>query len=71
MNHIEHTDETIDQDLVIEYAENLIKEHKDALTLPTRKSAISSASITSQKLAQETAKKFYYETTRYLMELNE
>ena len=74
MNHIEQTDETIDQDLVIDYAEDLIKEHTitmvNAGNIPEA-IALHAAIVTSKRLAQETAKKFYYETTRYLMELNE
>jgi hypothetical protein len=76
MIYDEQDQEENDQDLVREYSENLIKEMKDYKettigTVMNRKQAIHAASITSKRLAKETAKKFYYEVTQYLMELNE
>lgn len=76
MIYDEQDQEENDQDLVREYSENLIKEMKDYKettigTVMNRKQAIHAASIASKRLAKETAKKFYYEVTQYLMELNE
>ena len=77
MIHKEQNQEETDQDLVREYAESLIKEIKGfdekvtvGSTLNTQQ-AIHAASITAKRLAKETAKKFYYQVTQYLMELNE
>jgi len=76
MIHDEQHQEENDQDLIREYSENLIKEMKDYEettigTVMNRKQAIHAASITARRLAKETAKKFYYQVTQYLMELNE
>jgi hypothetical protein len=77
MIHEEHNEEKVDQDLIIEYAEKLIMEMKGndpkliGSSVMNTKQAIYAASITARRLAQETAKKFYYEVTQYLMDLNE
>jgi len=76
MIHDEQHNEENDKDLIREYSENLIKEMKsyEETTIGSvmnRKQAIHAASITVKRLAQETAKKFYYEVTQYLMDLNE
>ena len=77
MIHEEHNEEKVDQDLIIEYAEKLIMEMKGndpeliGSSIMNKKQAIYAASITARRLAQETAKKFYYEVTQYLMDLNE
>tara|TARA_R110001599_G_scaffold140731_3_gene320953 strand:- start:2328 stop:2531 length:204 start_codon:yes stop_codon:yes gene_type:complete len=66
MIHSEYNEEETDQDLVREYAETLIKEIKDSTM--NRQQAIHAASITVQRLAKETAKKFYYQVMQYLMD---
>lgn len=77
MIHEEHNEEKVDQDIIIEYAEKLIIEMKSnnpkmiGSAVMNTKQAIHAASITAKRLAQETAKKFYYEVTQYLMDLNE
>lgn len=68
----QHQEET-DQDLIREYAENLIKEMKSYPettigSMMDRKQAIHAASITVKRLAKETAKKFYYQAAEYLMD---
>tara|TARA_R110001592_G_scaffold89211_1_gene262490 strand:- start:26 stop:250 length:225 start_codon:yes stop_codon:yes gene_type:complete len=73
MIHSEYNEEETDQDLVREYAESLIKEMKDfdETTIGStmnRQQAIHAASITVQRLAKVTAKKFYYQVTQYLMD---
>ncbi len=70
----EKTTEVIDRDLIIQFAEDLIKEMKGSdpeligSTIMDTKQSIHGASITAKKLAQVTGSKFYYEVTRYLME---
>tara|TARA_R110000851_G_scaffold100671_1_gene216332 strand:+ start:338 stop:541 length:204 start_codon:yes stop_codon:yes gene_type:complete len=64
----EKTTEVIDEDLIIQFAENLIKEMGN-FSVMGKKQAIHGASVASQKLAQVTGSKFYYEVTRYLMDL--
>ena len=77
MIYEEHNEEKVDQDIIIEYAEKLIMEMKSnnpkmiGSAVMNTKQAIHAASVTSKRLAQETAKKFYYEVTQYLMDLNE
>ena len=77
MIHEEHNEENVDQDLIIEYAEKLIIEMKNndpnmiGSAVMNTKQAVHAASVTAKRLAQETAKKFYYEVTQYLMNLNE
>jgi len=76
MIHDEQDQEENDQDLIREYSENLIKEMKSYKettigAVMNKKQAIHAASITAKRLAKETAKKFYYQVTQYLMELNE
>ena len=61
------------EELIREYAESLIKEMKDfdetiIDTKMNKKQAIHAASVTAKRLAKETAKKFYYQVTQYLME---
>lgn len=73
MIHSEYNEEEADQDLVREYAETLIKEMKsfDKTIMDSkmnRQQAIHGASITVQRLAKETAKKFYYQVMQYLMD---
>lgn len=69
MNNIKHGEEVVDQDLVIQFVEELITEHKSDVI--EHDQAIHAASITCKKLAQETARKFYYECIKYIMDLNE
>lgn len=74
MIHSEYEDEKIDKDLVIEFANKLIEEHKsfnkvDLGSVMNRQQAIHAAQVTCRMLAQATAKKFYYEAITYLMEL--
>ncbi len=76
MIHNEQHQEEDDQDLITEYAENLIKEMKSYSettigNVMNREQAIHASSITAKRLAKETGKKFYYQITQYLMELNE
>ena len=70
MNQNHQKYEVVDQDLIIQFAEDLIKEHTITMDIPEA-IALHAAIVTSRRLAQETAKKFYYETTKYLMDLNE
>ena len=77
MIHEEYNEDKVDQDLIIEYAEKLIIEMKGndpkliGSAVMNTKQSIHAASVTARRLAQETAKKFYYEVTQYLMNLNE
>jgi len=70
MIHTEHINKPTDDDLIIEFSEDLIKEMM-GITGIDRKGAIHAASITSKRLAHETAQKFYYEVTQYLIYLND
>ena len=75
MIHEEHNEEKVDQDLIIEYAEKLIAEmiasNPDLIgsAVMNKKQAVYAASVAAKRLAQETAKKFYYKVTQYLMEV--
>ena len=76
MNHEVQTRETFDDDLMIQYVEDLIKEHKafsveEIGSIMDRQQAIHAAEVTCRRLAKETAKKFYYECIKYIMELYE
>jgi len=73
MIHDEQHQVENDQDLVREYAENLIKEMKSYQettigNVMDRKQAIHASSIATKRLAKETAKKFYYQVAEYLMD---
>ena len=73
MIHEEQYQEETDSELVREYAENLIKEMKSYKettigTVMNREQAMHAASITVKRLAKETAKKFYYQVTQYLID---
>ena len=75
MNYVDYNEET-DMDLVIEYANELIKEHKafDDETIGSvmeYSQAVHSAKVTAKRLAQESAKKFYYEVIKYLDDMDE
>jgi len=68
---IQKTNNIIDENLVIEFAENLIKEMKnydDTIIniMMGNKQAIYAASVASKKLAQVTGSKFYYDAITYL-----
>ncbi len=72
----EYNEDVVDQDLVREYAENLIKEMKNYKettigNIMDRKQAIHASLVTAKRLAQLSAQKFYYQVTQYLMDLNE
>ena len=61
----------IDENLVIEFAENLIKEMKNydetiINIMMSNTQAIYAATVTSKKLAQVTGSKFYYNVITYL-----
>ena len=71
---VQKTNTIIAENLVIEFAENLINEMKnyDDTTIGyimEEKQAIHAASITSKRLSQVTGSKFYYAVRRYLMDL--
>ena len=70
MIHTEHSSKPTDNDLIIEFVEDLIKEMM-VVNVMDRKQAIHAASIASKRLAHETAQKFYYEATQYLIYLND
>lgn len=75
MNNIKHKKETVDKESVQEYVEGLIKEHKgfnplDISIALQYHEAIHAANVTCKRLAQETAKPFYYECIKYIKELN-
>jgi len=64
-------EEIIDNNLVVEYAEKLIKEHrglydKKVFIKMNRFNAIKSSIITAKRLASVTARKFYYKVIKYL-----
>jgi hypothetical protein len=66
--------EEIDGDLVIEFVNGLIKEHKnfsqeDFSSSMNKNQAIWATHVTCKRLAQESGKKFYYECIRYIMEI--
>jgi len=68
---IEKYPDQVDENLVIEFAENLIKEMKnydDTIIniMMGNKQAIYAASVASKKLAQVTGSKFYYDAITYL-----
>ena len=75
MIHEEYNEEKVDQDLIIEYAQKLIAEMKAGnpgligSEVMNKEQAVYAASVAARRLAQETAKKFYYRLTQYLMEL--
>ena len=75
MIHKEHNEEKVDQDLIIEYAQKLIEEMKGGnlnligSKVMNKEQAVYAASVAAKRLAHETAKKFYYKVTQYLMEL--
>ncbi len=66
--------EEIDRDLVIEFVNELIKEHKNfnpeniSSTMNNNQAAWASH-VTCKRLAQESGKKFYYECITYIMEI--
>ena len=68
MIHSKYNSKKIDKSLVIQFAEDLVKEH---LFFENKKLAIHAAIITSKKLAHVTAQKFYYEVIKYLIEKDE
>ena len=75
MNYINYNEE-VDKDLVIEYANELIKEHKSFPdntigSIMEYDQAVHAAKITAKRLAQESAKKFYYEVIKYLDDMDE
>lgn len=76
MNNIRHEEELVDEDLVKQYVEELIKEHKafspsNIGNVMEYDQALHAANVTCKRLAQETAKKFYYACITYIMDLNE
>ena len=63
--------EKIDKELVKEFVEELMKEHKCYSKshigfIMNQEQAIHSSIVTCKRLAQETGKKFYYEAMGYI-----
>lgn len=66
--------EIINKNEVIEFLNQLIKEHKnfsyeDISSTMNKNQAIWATYVTCKRLAQESGKKFYYECLRYITEI--